>query len=88
MLSVKYENCKRVRFGPCMPSHRAKPLTFSWQLGEDFPKSAGQCLEIYADGNEHAYILSLFPNLPYLASHTTWIGETAQFIATNLVRLT
>lgn len=41
-------------------------------------------LSIYADGQEHEYILKHFKNLPSRHDATTWRGEWATFIAENL----
>lgn len=38
---------------------------------------------IYADGDEHEYIIRRFVNLPHAHGSTKWVGEMAKFIAAN-----
>lgn len=65
--------------------------TYQWHVGEEkqkliFKENALAVIQVQADLDELAYILSKFRNIPHVANSRVevWYGDFAKFIAANL----
>lgn len=77
-------------FNPMLNTY-TKPVTKEWHIGENSPideatLNGNALFVVYADGDELLWVVEKFSGLPMRSGRsTTWSGEFARFIVSNLV---
>ena len=66
--------------------HTSGEREFSWHVGKPRPIIEEEVIEVQADGDELAYIIGSFVNLPRPVEKSVmrWYGDHAKLIAHNL----